>query len=538
MPRIAAYMLIGSITVPGQGMQELPSCGVMAVYTVAHHYELNASLSRVESLLGTGIAKQGGHSLEQVRSAIGSLGLHARSVKVTAGSLDRLNCPSIMYVRPERLGPDQRVGHFAVLQSVTGDVVRIVDLTRSPQPRDISREALFSAWDGECLEISDKPFLVPTAATWKVLWSCIALCSAIFLWRGGKKRNLSGSVAVLSLACCGAGCSENPPPAALITFEKPAFSAGTVPRGPDAEVRCRFTVGEQKVVITEIDSRCGCIRAGKELVGEELLPGTEHSFGVKLSTFSRFAESGGTLTVYTQPPSPEPIQCHVSAYIDSPPVAVGTLPLRVETTWGEMPAVPLVLEHFRGRGRQPVEWDEPGSDLAGFSVMRTDVSSTRNSPTLGSMVGAGDRDVFHWDLRPPGELTLGRHSFELKVAWKGGAYPPQTVPVEVNVTHPIRTSLERVFFGVIEQGKSKVVEVTVTNWNAETMRSLQVESDGSLVDARLDVETGSIRIELSRLAPVGRLQANVRVKNGRDSAELVIPVTAVIVESRNVSSDS
>lgn len=525
------------IALPSQEMEELPSCGLMAVYTVAHHYQKDPSFAQVESLLGAGTGSDGGHSLEQVRMAVSSFGLHARSVRVTTNSLDHLNCPSIIYVRPERLEGDQSVGHFAVLQSVTGDVVQIVDLTRSPQPRDVARESLFAAWDGECLEISERTFLVPAAERWRLLCALVAVCSMVVLWRDLRKRRLVGNLAELCLACFTVGCGEPAGPAPLISFEKDTFSLGIVSRGPNADVPCHFVVGEEKVVITSIDSGCGCILPSDELLGEELPPGTAHSFVVTLNTVGRFGEFSGTLTLRTEPPSAEPIECRVSAYIDTPPEPVGTLPVRVETTWGNLAVAEIVLEHFRGHERPPVEWDEQRSDLAGFSVVRADFPKEQNSPTAGSMIGTGSRDLFLWGLRAPEDLVIGWHSFELTFAWKDDYYPAQRVPVEVNVSHPIRTSLDRVFFGVIEKGTSRVVDVNVTNWDAEEMRTIEVESDVSFVVATLNAESGFIRIELSRLAPVGRLEANVHIRNQHESPELVIPVTAVITDSQAVSSD-
>jgi len=535
-------MLVLSVASAAPEMEKLPSCGVMAVYTIAHHYQIDSSLQQVESLLSNGTGREEHYSMEHLRLAVRSLGLHARSIRVTSESLDRLHCPSIIFIRPDKFGPDQKVGHFAVLQSVSENNVRLMDLTLTPEPWNVPRESLFAGWDGECLEISETSFLIPSAGLWRTMCAFMACFAAILLWRSVAKRRPMGKLAMVCLLWGAAGCQEqvHPGPGSrpLVSFDERTFSAGTVPRGPDAKVRCSFVVGEQKIVIKSIDSGCGCISPDNQLVGQELLPGTAHSFVVTLSTDGRFAKAGGTLMVLTEPPSPQPLQCHVSAYVDGPPEPVGTLPVQVETTFGEVPVTEIRLAHFRGDDQQPIEWDERRSDLAGLSVMRTDFSSEPNSPTLGAMAGSGNRDLFRWTLRLPENLPIGSHSFQLKMAWKHDSYPPQPIPIKVLVRHTLRTSNDRVFFGVIEQGMPRVVDVNVTNWNAEQMRAMQVDCDSRFITAVLDPQSGTIRVRLSELAPSGRLQANVHVRQDQQSPELILPVTAVISDRKNVSSSA
>ena len=61
MSVIVGYSALAAIIAPpAQEMDELPSCGVMAVYTVAHHYQKDPSLAQVESLLGVRTGGDGG----------------------------------------------------------------------------------------------------------------------------------------------------------------------------------------------------------------------------------------------------------------------------------------------------------------------------------------------------------------------------------------------------------------------------------------------------------------------------------------------
>jgi ABC-type bacteriocin/lantibiotic exporter with double-glycine peptidase domain len=159
---IAQVMVLIAAANPPPTMGEVPSCGVMAVYTIAHHHDKTTTLEHVKTLLSrpvSGTPSPSGpheHSLEDLRHAVRELGLRARCVRVADDNLNRLTCPSILYLRPDTLGPDERVGHFLVLQSVTKTHVRLVDLTLSPHAWDVSRESLFAEWDGECLEVTDR----------------------------------------------------------------------------------------------------------------------------------------------------------------------------------------------------------------------------------------------------------------------------------------------------------------------------------------------------------------------------------------------
>lgn len=88
------------------------------------------------------------------------------------------------------------------------------------------------------------------------------------------------------------------------------------------------------------------------------------------------------------------------------------------------------------------------------------------------------------------------------------------------------------------RGTPRVVDVNITNWDAEKMEALQVESDNSHITTVLDSKTGNLRIRLSDLAPSGRLEASIHIKNDQQEPELKIPVTAVITDSQSTVSPS
>jgi len=505
----------------------------MAVYSVAHHFREEVSLQQVESLLCKDKACEGaGMSLADLKSAIVSLGLRARGVQVTDESLDQIHCPSILYIRPERLTKNQGIGHFVVLLEVKTDVVRVVDLTQSPRPNDVPRDILFSEWDGECLEVSDGPFLIPTSQQWKVIGVMGIIAAGLIYWRRSVSTRGVTGLACSFLACWLVGCGRPAQIGPPISFAKAEYSAGTVPRGREVEVQCDLKVGGSPVVITSAKASCGCVTIGEGLVGQTLPQGSKPSLIAKFRTDGRFGKFAATIVLTTKPASEEPIRCKVSAIVEAPPEPIGTLPLRVVGVLDSLPEFDVALDYFRSDTAPSLEWDEQASHLAGFTIVRTDFTKEPYLESTGSLNGSGSRDQFRWRLLPPKNLKIGRHPFELQLAWTNSPYEPQRLPVEVEVQHPIRTSLDRVFLGVVHNGSSKTVDVQVTNWNIEKMGDLQVKSDSPAVVASLDRNQGIVKIQLAPSPPVGRLETQVRLSGQAGVPELVIPVTALVSEGQ------
>jgi hypothetical protein len=268
--------------------------------------------------------------------------------------------------------------------------------------------------------------------------------------------------------------------------------------------------------------------ADKRLLGQKLTPGSEHAMDVELETAGRIGNLGGTIRVWTDPAGDTPAECYVSVDVDGPPEPIGTLPLRIQGG-NEAPfETTLVFRHDRAPSRPAVMWDEALSELADFRVVHADVNSRLNSPTHGSMVGTGHQDVIRLTLRSVDPLPIGRHSRTLMIHWRDHRYPPNRVPLEIEVQAPLRLSLERVFFGVLEPGTPSAVNVPVLNWDPQRMHDVRLESDHPLVTAELDRATGVIRAGLSDQVPVGRLAATIRVHWAAGATTLTIPVTAVV----------
>jgi len=508
-------------------MNELPSCGVMAVYAVVHHHSGDASLSDVQSLLADGDKK--GHSLHELNVALHALGMHSRTVVVTPQSVSQLALPSIIYFRPDRMGPEYTVGHCLVLEAITPAGARLLDLTQTPEAMEVPLDELFSNWDGECVEVSRHPFLASYYTGWTMFWALISLLSAIAVWCRRKPIGLSlGQCCIVVIGAV--GCSASSVEISPLRFEDREFDAGVVPRGPDAKVECRFAVGPKPVVLTAVDTNCSCISASQDLVGQTLAPESKHAFEVKLHTVGRFGVFGGLVTVHTDLPGKRMVECYVSACVDGPPEAIETVPYKMEATLGKPSQVVISLEHFRPHGKEAVEWDAERSDLAGFSLLDNAHTSDSYTSLNGSLDGDGMRDVFRWTLASPKDLPVGAHRSEVVIAWKKESYPPARLPVSVLVRHPIATSLDRVFFGVVPKGNERSACLLLTVSGPDSIDALAVHSDSPFIGATLDAAAQCIHVTLSPECPVGRLSSTLRVSHRMLPLDLVIPVSVIVID--------
>ncbi len=526
VPFFAAVGLGGSAE-----LKPLPDCGVASVYAVAKQYHRANSLTEVEAALAraSGGDKLKEFSLAELRSGVSALGLHGRSVMVTEESLERVTLPAILYVRPEQFDANSTVGHFMVLQEVRAGRVTVLDLTRSASAWDMTAEELFSFWDGECLEVSSIPFFAPIGWRWAALWSavgCLSLGGMFRLWRLPVRSLVAMVASCLAFTICGCGKSE---PVALLSFEQREYSAGVVRAGETVNLSCALTnTSSQNVVVKSINGSCECMTQDKSLEGQALEPGARRSFLVSMATLKRVREIGGSIEIATEPPSPVPIVVQVSAIVAEAPQIVQSLPIRVSSLVGERASVEFAVECYRGKASPTLSWCEQDAQLQGFETRRFD-TGTQDYGSRGNMKRSAFRDLLQWTMLAPADLPIGEHAFELPLQLGMPDSEPLRVPVIVNVLHPIQPSLDRIFFGFVQIGKEKTIDLSLEKLSDGDFFRLQVTSDFPAVLAEKQDDAKVIRLRMSPSISAGRFMGNVSLSLPDTKwPELLIPFSGIV----------
>lgn len=194
--RKIAVLLLSACSGSAFAAERMPHCGVAAVYGVAKIHGVSTTPSAIEAsiLSRSPGANLSALSLKQLREAMGDLGLSARAFQVTQETLPELPTPCIVYIRPERLNRSAKdIGHVVILASITDKSVRILDLTLSTEPIDVSKSEFAESWDGEYLAVSGN-----SSYDWSVhpsVWLALAVVSlTVFVWSMRQRSRISSSV--------------------------------------------------------------------------------------------------------------------------------------------------------------------------------------------------------------------------------------------------------------------------------------------------------------------------------------------------------
>ena len=230
----------------------------------------------------------------------------------------------------------------------------------------------------------------------------------------------------------------------------------------------------------------------------------------------------------TEPPSPNPISVEISAFVAESPQIVQSLPIRVSSLLGDRASVEFAAEYYRGKTSSALSWCEPESQLQGFEARRFD-TGTQDYGSRGNMKRSAHRDLLQWTLLAPADMTIGEHSFELQLQLGTLDSEPLQVPVIVNVLHPIQPSLERIFFGFVEIGEEKTIDLAVEKLSPGDYSRLQVTSDCPAVLAEKQEDQKLIRLRLSPSLPAGRFTGNVSLSLPDTKVpELLIPFSGIV----------
>jgi ABC-type bacteriocin/lantibiotic exporter with double-glycine peptidase domain len=167
---------------PATAIAELPSCGVLAVYSTLNQLGRSVSVAEVEQrfqLVGSDDVRM--VSMLSVRRALESYDLEISSRRYEPSQLSWLETPAILYFRPQRWpgsGPST-VGHFVTLAAIRSGTAEIIDWSGSPSKprRMISTQDIERVWDGEAIVIVTSGKL-----RWQEVSGVLVSCALVALW--------------------------------------------------------------------------------------------------------------------------------------------------------------------------------------------------------------------------------------------------------------------------------------------------------------------------------------------------------------------
>ncbi len=507
---------------------KIPACGVSALYGACRLLGKTYSLEQVEGALkqvnpGVDTSQL---SLYELRMGAQSLGLHALSVKMATSELNKVPTPAIMFFRPEKIGKKEKIGHYALLRNIDKDKAEVLDFNYFFNSLWIPLLDLKEIWDGECLLLSNAEIKLPRYETNIYLWIgfgiliFIIIFSAIFL----RKKNLGYQVVIIAIVIGGAiGCGRTPP----IEFPEKEQKCGIVFEGQMAYATFPFTItGSSPVTIRSLNSSCACMAVNNHIVGQELLPGTSHNLVMSLETHNLAGRITGTTLVETDPPCPQPLLLTMSVFVDSIPILVQATPVRGETVLGRSQEISFSVQALRHPDLATFEWDPSKSDLNGLCVK--DFKSIRNKTNVGQKAD----DIFHeihtWTLTPSKIFPIGKHSFDVKLAWKNQT-KSLSIPIVLEVVHPIKISLNRLYFGKMVSGETRTIKIQVQGADGKKCDVKAVKCKMPFVTAEFSQTNYEISVMVCAPATEGRFQSALSIVPAEKTwPEIMVPISGVV----------
>lgn len=521
---------------------EMPDCGVGCIYGALKECGRETSLREIEQRLfeldpDTDLSKL---SLAQIRRAVESFGLQARSVRVDLRYPEAIPTPAILYIDRDELGNVAPIGHVVLVRATTREGATISDLQVFGRTVSVPRDLLVKVSDGRAVLVSEKPIRlpipwVPLTGGLLLLVSLVGL--VLFSRRGRTRKQASSCAGLFFLAAIGAGailpgCGGADDVTYPVDFTEPEVDQGTFRHGVDGtSVLCEFPFvvsASSEVVIEAVESTCGCTSTEEEVIGERLAPGSQHKIALRLETRNRAGLIEAGARVLTVPSSVKPIVVSFQVLVIQPPKICPAHPIVSLPLGGALPEVALYANRLRDSEGEPLELDAEQSDWGPFVLK--DASSVskvlgRISPTTEEI-----NDHLTLTLGLPKALGIGNHDFRITLAWKDGTAGTE-VPVTVHVAHPVSLGMERFFFGKVKAGEEHRVQLLIKPVAARCQGSMSAECDLDFLQAHVD--EGNERLSLALKTPdrPGRFDGTVALQLPReDVPPLKLEVSGIVTE--------
>lgn len=530
-----------SSSVDSYRQEELPSCGVTAVYAVLADLGRAVTVDDVRARFRNADPDVDWNRMSalQIREVLAQYGLPAKTVRVGSQRIESLRLPAILFYGPGRwpqsTGTPASSGHFVVLLETSGDAATVIDWDGvGPQARfTLAVADLVAGWDGEAIVLDD-----PAGSTSTLLGaSGLAACALVmaFLWmnrqkRGRKSLSVSASLFVgLSIPLGGFSCSNTAPVAATpdaptLRIDEPSVHVGVVHDTHPIHRVFRFQVWEHSAVkIEDVISSCGCTTADKDLLGKELAPGSEHEIQLKVRVERDVGNQSVFAQIVTKPTSSSPLVIGIHYEFSGPPtLSVASLhataspdtlaEATIQSTHTRAPSAPLIRPE-RGRCQ---------GDL--FDLV--DVTSASETVTLNRYSGekvAVDTHTFR--LRARARLDYGRHEGAFGIVWSDGSIAE--LPTQIHVAFPITVSPARLFCGILAPGRAWEGWLTCDCQSGLSVAS--VEGSESDTTASLADDGARIRVRVESPRSPGRFSREILVRASDARLPILrVPITGIV----------
>lgn len=334
-------------------------------------------------------------------------------------------------------------------------------------------------------------FLLATAAA--------VLPATVLIWYGGR------------------GGGEPP-----LAFSQYTVDKGVVWVGPSPEpleFAFPFAVWQRTPVrITQVETTCACTVATGDLVGRELPPGASETLRIKLSAGQRAGVVEERALVHSDPASDAPMILSLKATILHPARMLGATPVLSGVAGAGRPRGVVRITRLRSAAEAPLQLEAIDCDQGNLRVIGLESTHSANAYT-NTM--ADNVDI---TLEADGAYPIGVSKTTMRLAWKHGV-PPTVAPLKIELRHPIRPALERIFLGELRPGEQRTVEVPLEVEGPLAVHSVRLGCEGSIVEAHLSGVPWRL-VVLARAPTVpGRFEGQVHLQLAKPR----LPATRLLV---------
>ena len=460
----------------------LPGCGPMSAYSLLNSLDHDVSINMIEERFqkvtsrGEGSTTTGSLvSILEIREVLNDFGVPTYAFQLPRWTLPYLPCPCILYFQPGHWrGTPQEPGHFVTLLGTEGGKLRLLNWTDgvTDPVTNLPIRDVQVHWNGEVIVIRNRWwYLIPAGMVMIVLFW-------LRRWRAKtlRAKTLTAATTVICLLSVIQGCSSSvtpkPPEVPKLIFSEPIARLGRIPRTRVQNHEFEFTVWEKSPVkITKITTSCGCTKAVTDLIGQELAPGSRHSFSVGVNPANDGERRIRTVYVETDPPSTG-LSVAMEYVVASGPT-VGAESVRVRLKPGEVPEATLTCTNRRETTDPPLTLDTDASHGTVMEILSAEHSSEEivTNEYNGEKVGI---DTYTIKLRGKtgygyGDLVKGK----LTLNWSDGSVRDLDTVCEVPL--PLEFPLDRVFCGLLKPGQAWSQSIPFHRNQLETFEIAAIE---------------------------------------------------------------
>ncbi|MFB3788348.1 MAG: DUF1573 domain-containing protein [bacterium] len=278
--------------------------------------------------------------------------------------------------------------------------------------------------------------------------------------------------------------------------------------------------GNQTLEITKVSKTCGC--TAPVLSATSVLPSASAIVSVTMRTSAPVKKSERVILDTNDPENPQ-VQLALEA--------------DVKTLWNFTPKTSFLFNSVPFDSEQTMEIYMKSIDNAPFKILATKV----NFPELTVKTGESTADGIPIQVTVKSGKEKKIINDQLMIETDNPKQKVVNMSVFARIVGVIEFSRNRVFFGSVNSGESKSIEVTASLPNpagAPDLQFTQISSDSEAVTAQVTGKTpeGKLRVQLNFTAPQqpGYISGNITFKtNNPAEPETTLPFSALVRGARS-----